>query len=166
MSVGKPIRTSFNSAGRTLAGAPRYLRVDQSKGQEKPWLNVPSTWFASALEWYVMWYLTRHGVEPNGRRYRLGRDFFYQKGVAAPGLFANKPFTRADFLLVKEKVILDPYTSFTHPDPLQDLRKRRIVARQGLRLVFLTGLALETDPGPIIELARRGIDVSPLGNRL
>ena len=166
MSMGRPIRTSFSTTGRSLVGAPLQKRVDQKKGQGKPWLDVPSSWSNSALEWYVMWYLTRHGVQPNGRKYRLGRDFFYQKAIAAPGLFANKPFTRADFILVREKVVLDPYTTFTHPNPLEDLRKRRIIARQGLRLVFLTGLSLETDPGPVIELARGGTDISPLGNRL
>ena len=167
MIAGKQIRNSFNTAGRTLKDAPLQKRITNREEDLKPWMNVPANFPGkSVLEWYVLWYLTRHGVLPNNRKYVRNRDFVYQEAIGTPGLFAGKQFTRADFILLKEKVVLDPYTSFTHPSPKEDKRKRIAVKRAGYKLIFLWGPGLEADPGPLIELARQGTDVSPLGNRV
>lgn len=166
MIAGPQVRNSFNTAGRTLKDAPLQGRIKEKKGDEKPWMQVPRSWPNSALEWYVEWYLTRHGVEPGNRKYRRNIDYLFQDAIGTPGLFAGKQFTRADFVLLREKVVLDPYTTFTHPSPKDDHRKRIALARAGFKLIFLWGPGLEADPGPLIELARQGTDVSPLGNRL
>lgn len=165
MIAGRQVRSSQNTAGRALAGAPRQVRVSENKRRERPWLDVPPGYAYSALEWYIEWYLTRRGVEPNRRRYRLGLDFERQETVGTPGVNV-RGFSRQDFILIRERVCLDPYTTFTHPDPILDLRKRQALKRAGYTLVFLYGPQLEADPGPLIELARQGFDISPQGARL
>jgi hypothetical protein len=117
-----------------------------------------------------MWYLTRHGVGPQHRKLLEGKDFFYQRGIAAPGLFFRKPFTRGDFILpaygnAPRGLVLDPISAFTHPTPWFDIRKRRILALQGYRLIFVEDWALNRNPEYVLEYALRGVDLSSLGSR-
>lgn len=131
-------------------------------------MHPPPGWLGPVTEWACMWYLTQHGIGPEKRKLREGRDFAYQKGLNAPGLFLRKPFTRGDFILyhlgrAQRGTVLDPITPFTHPMPWFDIRKRRILLLFGWRVIFIEAHHLARDPGFFIEGALQGKDFSSRG---
>lgn len=170
-TITQPRRVSVSTASspsRTVRGGVAIPR-SRSLPQNRPWQQTPQAWFGPLTEWAVYWYLTEHGVGPNRRKLREGVDFFYQRGLRAPGLFAKKPFTRGDFILpgrggALRGLVLDPITPFTHPVPWFDIRKRRILALQGWRVVYIEDYMLtKRDPTYAMELALAGRDISTRG---
>jgi hypothetical protein len=152
---------------RDLRGAIPVPRSHQSP-ENRPWRNPPQSWGGPATEWSVYWYLSVHGIEPNGRKLTVGIDYYYQRGLAAPGLFLRKPFTRGDFVLpgygkLHRGVVLDPVTPFTHKEYWFDLQKRRILAREGWQVIFIDAPDLYVFPGRVVELGLRGVDISQRG---
>lgn len=179
MSGRRTTRSTVNTRSfSTTAPTPDVLRdalkVPRSGRQDpenKPWRNPPASWPGPQTEWACYWYLSVRGIEPGRRKLRLGIDYLYQGGLAAPGLFASKPFTRGDFVIFgygkgRRGVVLDPVTPFTHPTPWFDLRKRSILALQGWQVIFIDAERLVEYPGRIIELALRGVDESRRGRGL
>jgi len=160
----------FSSAGPTpsiLRGAV-VLPRSRATPEDKPWRHPPHSWTGPQTEWACYWYLSIHGIEPGRRKLRLGLDYLYQGGLTAPQLFRNKPFTRGDFVIFNfgralRGVVLDPLTPFTHPTPWFDLEKRRILALQGWQVIFIDAPAVWAYPGPAIEAALRGVDLSRRG---
>jgi len=166
--VSAMIRRRTPTRTRRVAGAPKIPYNQRRDEEDEPWRNPPYGWPGSNLEWAVMWYLTEHGVGPPRRKLRQNIDFFWQRAANAPGLFVNRAFTRADFALpgwpgAKRGLILDPLYPFTHKSIKHDLDKRRALAGQGWRVIFLDGGPLIIRPHGIIELALRGRDVSRRG---
>jgi hypothetical protein len=179
MPVRKTTRSTvqikyFSTAGPTptiLRGAVPVKRSSREGPQNRPWLTPPASWPGPQTEWACYWYLSVRGIEPGRRKLKLNIDYLYQGGLAAPGLFANKPFTRGDFVIFnygkgRRGVVLDPITPFTHPTPWLDLRKRAILALQGWQVIFVDAERLTAFPGTVIEQALRGIDESRLGRAL
>lgn len=159
----RPARTPH-----TRVNAPRIPYIRARRERTRPWLRIPHGFPGSNLEWATMWYLSIHGVGPSRRKLILGRDFFWQKAISAPGLFFLRGFTRGDFVLpgypgARRGIILDPITPFTHKTAWFDLRKRTILFLQGWKVIFLDGVPLLRNPGPLIEYALRGIDLSKRG---
>lgn len=167
MSIQPRQLSSAGRAGAQFRGAVRVPRSRETP-QNRPWLTPPRTWPGPQTEWAVYWYLSRRGVEPNRRKLRLGIDYYYQRGISAPGLFLRKPFTRGDFVIpgwgrARYGVVLDPITPFTHKQVWFDLLKRRILALQGWQVIFIDAPDLRVFPGRVVELARRGVDLSLRG---
>lgn len=153
---------------RRVVGAPKIPYGPGRREEEEPWRVPPYGWPGSNLEYAVMWYLTEHGIEPNRRKLRINIDFFWQRAASAPGLFLSRAFTRADFALpgwpgARRGLILDPLYPFTHKSIKHDLDKRRILAGQGWKLIFLDGGPLISRPHGIIEQALDGRDLSNRG---
>lgn len=170
--MSSALRT-FSTAGRTVALYSNTTPIPRARHlpENRPWQKVPPYWVGPQTEWAVFWYFTARGIEPNRRKLRLGQDFYYQRGLTAPGLFLNKPFTRGDFVLpgfgrARYGVVLDPVTPFTHKEAWFDLLKRRILALQGWQVVFIDAWRLQIFPGNVIELALRGVDISFRGRAL
>lgn len=173
---GRSKRPSFTPRRVAISQAHRSRALRGAVGtgrrygypQDRPWTRLPASWLGPATEYAVYWYLTKHGVGPQRRKLREGRDFFYQRGLAAPGLFFRKPFTRGDFILPRygravRGLVIDPISFFTHPSPWFDRRKRRILALAGWRVVFIEDYMLANNPRFVIEAALRGADLSHLG---
>jgi hypothetical protein len=165
-------RRTQSSAGRGNAATKGavHIRYVNRTGilENKPWRVSGPNWGGPVTEWAIYWYLSIHGVKPNDRKLRRNFDYFYQAGVPAPGLFATKPFFRADFVIPGygkgvRGVVLDPETPFTHPSPKDDRDKRQILATQGFQWIAIDADALRVYPGTVIELALHGIDVSYRG---
>lgn len=170
--MSSALRT-FSTAGRTVALYSNTTPIPRSRHtpENRPWTTPPPYWTGPVTEWSVYWYLTARGIEPNRRKLRPGQDFFYQRGLTAPGLFLRKPFTRGDFILpgfgrARYGVVLDPVTPFTHQQAWFDLVKRRILALQGWQVVFIDAWRLQIFPRNVIELGLRGIDISFRGKAL
>lgn len=163
-----PRRVAVSGGQRSRAVRTGYPIPRATQEVDRPWLHAPPGWFGPVTEWACMWYLTEHGIGPQRRKLREGREFAYQKGLKSPGLFLRKPFTRGDFVLFNlgrgpKGTVLDPITPFTHPDPWFDIRKRRILLLFGWRVIFLEAFMLARDPGFVIEAALRGADYSSRG---
>jgi hypothetical protein len=137
--------------------------------ENKPWQRRPANFPGQYVtEWAVWWVLVIHGIGPQKRKLRPGIDFQYQVGLAAPGMFRNKPFTRGDFVIDKmgkgrRGVVLDPVSILSHPHPWLDIRKRDILARGGWQVIYLDDFMLMRDPVRVVNLALQGIDVSGRG---
>jgi hypothetical protein len=141
----------------------------RSPVENRPWRVPPPTWTGPQTEWACYWYLSIRGIEPNRRKLRVNQDYYYQRGLSAPGLFRYKPFTRGDFVLpgfgrARYGVVLDPLTPFTHQQSWEDLTKRRVLALQGWQVIFIDAWRLDRQfPGYVIELALAGTDISLRG---
>ena len=163
------VSVSQGKRSTALRGAvilPRRVGFPESR----PWQKLPPDWLGPKTEYEVYWYLTVRGIGPQERKLREGIDFFYQRGLNAPGLFLGKPFTRGDFILpglgrAPRGTVFDPITPFTHPSPWFDIRKRRILLLAGWRVIFMESYHLDRWPGFVVELALRGIDISSRGAR-
>lgn len=168
-STVNPHRLSAGGAALgVLRGALAVPHTPRGGVVNEPWRRPPPSWPGPQTEWACYWYLSVRGIEPGRRKLKLGLDYLYQGGLAAPGLFRNKPFTRGDFVIFNfgralRGVVLDPLTPFTHPTPWFDLQKRRILALQGWQVIFIDAGDLQVFPGRAIEAALRGVDLSRRG---
>lgn len=168
MSVSNLLKRGSLTRTRRLEGAPLVPYVRDQRNQREPWRDVPPGFPGSNLEYAVWWYFTEEGIQPNHRKLIPGRDFFWQRAQAAPGLFIGQGFTRSDFVLpgwpgAPRGIVLDPLTAFTHSSAWFDLRKRNILLGRGWKVIFLDGMPLLSSPRTIIEAALKGVDLSRRG---
>lgn len=166
------------AAGRITPGPNAEVRGAYPLGrrtqlpEDKPWQRIPPGAPTPYLtEWAVMWVLSEYGVGPQRHKLKLGIDYYYQRALPAPGLFAKKPFTRADFILpgygkALRGLVLNPISVLTHPTPWLDLRQRDVLARGGWQEIFLDQGPLMRDPVLVVNEALRGIDRSARGMRI
>lgn len=158
-----------------LGGGPRRERYRLRPAT--PYPPQPPGFLNSLAEWVVMWWLTEGRAtigQPTLQRVgpaqepERGRTFFYQVRVPVLGVFAQTEETRVDFLIPGyggagyEGLCLDPYNTFTHPDPAHDLLKRQVLADQAnLQLIWILTDRLEGGDFDVIEQALAGHDESP-----
>jgi hypothetical protein len=159
------------TTGRRLAGAPAPPPAARlTAAALAPYPPAPA-WFrrlhplAPLEEWVCYWALTAK------LHYREGVQFSYQNAIDLPG--RSKPFFRADFVIFREYcdpggffprgMVLDPYTTATHPHPADDLFRFLGLARQGWRLIWLYAPALLREPERLVrDAVLEGRDRSPL----
>ena len=144
---------------------PKVDRITQESFQPYPppsgkMIGRPIT------EWVVYDDLTRR------RNFREGYDFLYQVAIPAPGLLRSRGFNRADFWILPSGrngspggafargLILNPYSTFTHPEPSKDRLERAILASALFLEIYLEETALLASPHYLVGMALRGVDLS------
>lgn len=171
--VNPRVRKQEGTRGAVVATAVPIPHSNAIGKTAYTWPPPPAWWLHSVGEWIVYWYLTEK------RKFKLDVDFYYQSHVYADTLFANVPFTQADFLIdlgADTKLgdwggytglVLDPFVEFTH-DYAFDLERARVLNDHGYALVYLEEGALELETEWLIEEALRppGHDHSNRGTHL